>query len=229
MGNESTFRTAPRGRRVTPISGATRPNQEPTISRIALLALASLIGLSGCAERPPDADSARASGTAAPTRPSAAALALLADSATADSVALATLPPRQRGDLDLGPLLTEDALKDTSVALCQPLSEPGDPQLRHRLKGRWPDRLAVILFVRADRASATLQRVELVRRTVDSVQRGYTWDRDGDRTQAVEWPRTGGPAQTYELPAGTPAPLALRALGRRLLALPCTGASPGQP
>jgi hypothetical protein len=196
--------------------------------RSAVLAHASLVVLAACAERPDGADTTRAP-VADASRPTQAALTRLADSAAVDSVALATLPPRQLADFDLGPLLSESAVRDTSVALCQPLSRPNEPEVRHRLKGRWPDQLAVVLFVRADRATAAIHRVELVRRTVDSTQRGYTWDRDGDRTQAIDWPKAGGAPETYDLPVGTPAPLALRALGRRLLALPCTGPTPGQP
>lgn len=160
-----------------------------------------------------------------------AADSLLADSAAADSAAFAGLPPRLRDDLDMGPLLSERALQDSALAYCQPLSDPTDREVRKRLQGRWPAQLAVVLFVRADRASGTVNRVELVRHVEEEGrgrgQRGYIWDRDTDETQAIEWAPGRSTPETYQLPKGTPTPRVLRGLGRRLLVLPCTGARPG--
>jgi hypothetical protein len=153
---------------------------------------------------------------------------LLTDSAAGDSAAWRSLPARLRRDLDLGPLLTERALRDSARAYCQPLADDTAMDVRKRLRGRWPDSLAVILFVRASRASGALKRVELVRRTTDGGQRGYIWAADGDQTQGAEWPRGSPRPETRTLPAGTPTPRALRGLGRRLLVLPCTGTPPSR-
>ena len=209
------------------------PISEPGLSRAAVLAVAfALLGAFSCADQSDpgelarEADSARTADSMVLSGPGPAVV-LLADSAAADSVAMASLPSRLRGDLDIRVLLSADALEDSSRAYCQPLSPDADAEVRKRLRGRWPDSLALVLFVRADRASGALNRVELVRRTADGGQRGYIWDRDAGETKAVEWPADFGRPDTYELPEGTPTPLALRGLGRRLLVLPCTGAPPG--
>ena len=109
-----------------------------------------------------------------------------------------------------------------SRAYCQPLSDSTSREVRKRLRGKVDGRVAV-LFARADRASGVLNRVELVRRPAAGGQRGYIWDRAEDETKSVEWKPGGGTPETYALPEGTPAPRALRALGRRLIVLPCTG------
>ena len=147
--------------------------------------------------------------------------------AAADSVALATIPGRLRPDFDIVPQVTVDALRDSVTAYCQPLSDSGDAQVRKRLRGEWPRGHLTVLFVRADQGTGTLQRVELVRRPPQGNQRGYIWDADSDETTAVEWTAGRRDPDTYLLPEGTPMPRALRALGRRLLALPCVGRAPG--
>lgn len=153
---------------------------------------------------------------------------LLLDSARGDSAAFASLPASLRRDMDLGPLLTAGALRDSARAYCQPLADDTATDVRKRLRGRWPDTLAVVLFVRAQRASGSLRRVELVRRTREGGQRGYIWDAESDVTQGAEWPQGASRPEVRTLPAGTPSPRALRGLGRRLLVLPCTGNPPGR-
>lgn len=188
--------------------------------------LGAVLAAGACGDRPPKPWPGAQ--TSAPrdsvVRPGTTPATLLADSAAGDSAAFASLPDALREDLTVGPLLTTAALRDSARAYCQPISDSTDPQIRTRLRGRWPDTLAVVLFVRADRASGALGRVELLRRTTDGQQRGYIWDGDGNVTEAVEW--LGGRSVTRVLPEGTPAPRALRGLGRRLLVLPCTGKPP---
>ena len=193
--------------------------------------LCALGATAACSEGPSPSrlarmsDSARAAAKADSARPKTSAASLLADSAAADSAALASLPPRLRSDLDVIPLLSERALRDSTRAYCQPLSDSASAEVRKRLRGQLEGRLAV-LFVRADRRSGALSRVELVRRPAEGGQRGYIWDRADDQTKAVDWVAGRSTPETYVLPEGTPAPRALRGLGRRLLVLPCTGARP---
>jgi hypothetical protein len=187
-----------------------------------MLRVASLLLLLGCAR-----DRSDAADTAAPA--SANAEALARDSAAGDSLALATIPERLRPDFDIQPQVTLDALSDSVSAFCQPLSDPDDAEVRKRLRGEWPRGHLTVLFVRADRSTGALHRVELVRRPPQGTQRGYIWDGDSDKTTAVEWTAGRRDPTTYTLPEGTPAPRALRALGRRLLVLPCSGRRPGAP
>ena len=197
-----------------------------SVSIIPAAGVALILAAAGCSDRPPKpwpGTQTTAARDSAP-RPTTTAASLLADSAAADSAALAGLPDALREDLAVGPLLTTAALRDSARAYCQPVSDSTDREVRKRLRGRWPDTLMVVLFVRADRASGALGRVELLRRTADGQQRGYIWDGDGNTTEAVEW--LGGRSVTRVLPEGTPAPRALRGLGRRLLVLPCTGNPP---
>ena len=183
-----------------------------------MLRVASLFLLLACArERNDERDTAAAQN----------AESLVRDSAAADSVALATIPERLRPDFDIQSQVTRDALRDSVSAYCQPLSDRDDAEVRKRLRGEWPRGHLTVLFVRADRASGALRRVELVRRPPQGAQRGYIWDGDSDQTTAVEWTAGRRDPETYTLPPGTPAPRALRALGRRLLVLPCQGRPPG--
>lgn len=176
---------------------------------VALVALAAC----GSGERPSMTDTADS--LAAASR--SPLTALLTDSAHADSIALATLPPRQRHDFAMDELLAAAARGDTAIARCEPLSQPTEPELRIRMRARDRGNLAVVLFARADRTSGELRRVELARRTSDGGQVGYTWDADASALTALEWaPGQREPVQ-YEMPAGTPTPRALRGLGRRLL------------
>ena len=195
------------------------------------MALATSASISACSDGPSPSrlarmsDSARSAAKADSLRPKTSAVSLLADSAAADSAAMASLPPRLRTDFDLLPLFSEEALRDSSVAYCQPLSDSTSAEVRKRLRGQLRGRLAV-LFVRANRRSGALERVELVRRPAEGGQRGYIWDRAEDETKSVEWAAGRGTPETYALPEGTPAPRALRGLGRRLLVLPCAGLRP---
>jgi hypothetical protein len=152
---------------------------------------------------------------------------LLADSAAGDSAALRSLPPALQDALDVGDALSPAALRDTAQARCDQLR--GAPnELRPRLRAKLPDGTALVLFARADQPGGTLRRVELVRRTANGGQRGFIWRADEDETSSVEWPFGRGEApETTVLPRGGPVPRALRALGRRLLVLPC-GASPAE-
>lgn len=188
-----------------------------------MLRLAALLVLIACARQedrgPPD--------TASPALTSADILAR--DSALADSIALAALPERLRSDFDIGPQLALDALGDSALAYCQPLSDPDETEIRKRLRGEYPRNHLTVLFVRADRTTGALRRVELVRRPPQGAQRGYIWNGDSDQTTAVEWTAGRRDPETYTVPEGTPTPRALRALGRRLLVLPCQGRRPGAP
>lgn len=202
------------------------PPSGVSVAAIAAAGVALILAAAGCSDRPPKpwpGTPTTAARDSAP-RPTTTAASLLADSAAGDSAALAGLPDQLREDLTVGPLLTTAALRDSARAYCQPISDTADPVIRKRLRGRWPDTLMVVLFVRADRASGALGRVELLRRTTDGQQRGYIWDEEANSTEAVEW--LGGRSVTRVLPEGTPAPRALRGLGRRLLVLPCRGNAP---
>lgn len=199
------------------------------VASVKVLVLAGMgLLLSSCSDGPSPsrlarmADSARAAAKADSARPRTSAASLLRDSAAADSAALSNLPARIREDFDIAELFSARALQDSSRAYCQPLSDSSSREVRKRLRGKVDGRVAV-LFARADRASGVLNRVELVRRPAAGGQRGYIWDRAEDVTKSVEWKPGGGTPETYGLPEGTPAPRALRALGRRLIVLPCTG------
>jgi len=182
--------------------------------RVVRLRLLSLVLVVACDAR----QVARA------TTPSAAAadsVHVAADSARADSVALASLPPRLAAEFDVGALLTADALRDTLHVRCEPLGTPAAPELRRRLRAVRPDSTRMVLFARAARTGGALHRVELVRRHADGSQRGFIWTAAGDVVQTIEWPATGGRPEITQLPRGEPTARALRALARRLLALPC--------
>ena len=165
---------------------------------------------------------------------------LLADSAAGDRAAIASLPPALREAMDLGTLLAPAALRDTARVRCDQLGGGVPGEVRTRLRARLEDGTALVLFARAERATGSLRRVELVRRTPGRGQRGFAWRADEDETSSVEWPAEQGlPPETMVLPRGGPAPRALRALGRRLLVLPChppardradsTSGAPGDP
>jgi hypothetical protein len=146
---------------------------------------------------------------------------LLRDSAAADSQALAMLPAARQQDFDVLDLLSETALSDSSRAYCQPFADTTDGDTRRRLRSSWPEPWITVLFVRADRASGSLRRVEMVRRRRNGPQNGYIWDAERNETRAIEWTAAG--QQEYTVPEGTPVPRALRGLGRRLLVAPCDG------
>ncbi len=156
-------------------------------------------------------------------------LQALQDSAAGDSAALATLPPALQSVLRLEPWLTDRHIAATPDAECRTLGDSLPDVLvaeRRRVRLRLPDSSAVVVFVRADRESATLRRIEVVRRPPDDEQRGFIWRDDGDETTEVRWPDGPfGRMETAPQPRGSPVPRALRALGRRVLVLTCDGAA----
>lgn len=148
----------------------------------------------------------------------------LADSAAGDSAAFASLPPTLAAALDVRHVLDPAFLGDTARAYCQPLGPSNAPHQRRRIRARLGDTL-VVLFARADRATASLQRVELVRRPLDGgLQHGFTWDARTDEAYEVDWTADMATAtESGRVPRSSPAPRAIRALGRLVLGAPCTG------
>lgn len=150
-----------------------------------------------------------------------------ADSAAGDSAALASLPPALQPVLRLEPYLTAAYLAATPDAECLVLGDDDArltlPVERRRVRLRLPDSSALVVYVRADPASAALRLVQIVRNPVDGQQRGYIWEGESDATVEARWPRSGrGRPEHAPQPRGGPVPRAVRALGRRVLALPCT-------
>lgn len=149
----------------------------------------------------------------------------LADSAAGDRAALVTLPPALQQILRLEPYLDDSYIKATPDAECRILDADLPERLRaerRRVRVRLPDSSAVVVYVRAAAGSATLERVEIVRRPLHGDQLGFIWDSSDDGTLEVRWPaelRGGTEASTQ--PRGGPIPRAVRALGRRVLALDC--------
>lgn len=159
-------------------------------------------------------------------------LQTLRDSAPGDSAALETLPPALQSVLRLEPYLTDRHIAATPDAECRTLGDDLPDVLvaeRRRVRLRLPDSSAVVVFARADRESATLRRVEVVRRPPDDEQRGFIWRDDGDHTTEVRWPDgPSGRMETAPQPRGGPVPRALRALGRRVLVLTCEDGAEGE-
>lgn len=148
-----------------------------------------------------------------------------ADSAEGDSAALATLPPALQRVLRLERYLTDRYVANAEDSDCLLLGDSVPDVVlaeRRRVHLRLPDSSAVVVFVRADRDGATLRRVEVVRNPVDGEQLGFIWDGSDDVTLEVRWPNgVGARTETARQPRGSPIPRALRALGRRALALTC--------
>lgn len=192
--------------------GARRPSSRLTLAAPLALAAALLAGCGlGDAHEPP--------ATVRDLR-----LQALRDSAAGDSAALATLPPALQAVLRLEPYLTDRHIAATPDAECRTLGDSLPDVLvaeRRRVRLRLPDSSAVVLVTRADRESATLRRIEVVRR-LDDEQHGFIWRDDGDQTIEVRWPEGPfGRMETAPQPRGGPVPRALRALGRRVLVLTC--------
>ena len=146
-----------------------------------------------------------------------------------DSAVFASLPPTLARALDVRAVLTPDALRDTTRVVCESLRVSDSVDVRRRLRALLPDSARTVLFVRARRGGA-LRRVELVRRAPGGAQRGFIWDAQADAVRSVVWARAGaGGAEVTTLPRGGPLPSAIRALGARLLALPCPRAVPNAP
>ncbi|HYC53142.1 MAG TPA: hypothetical protein VEB19_18705 [Gemmatimonadaceae bacterium] len=188
---------------------------------IMTVALACAVG--GCREGASGsrlgqlAESARVNSALGPP-PATSPASLLKDSAAADSAALASLPDGVRPDFDVDSRLARARRGHADHGTCREISDSTAPDIRKRLRVQEEDSL-LILFVRADRRSGILKRVELLRRSGEQPQRGWVWDADRNETESVEW--SGGTQQSYVVPAGTPTPRALRALGRKLLVLEC--------
>jgi hypothetical protein len=181
----------------------------------AVSAIVAILAASGC-----QADSPRSviSDTLTP------AARQLADSAVGDSAAFAALPPTLAAALDVRRVFDPAFLGDSARAYCQPLGAADAPHQRRRIRVRLGDTL-VVLFARADRATASLQRVELVRRPLDGgLQHGFTWDVATDEAREVDWVADVATAtESGQIPRSSPAPRAIRAIGRLVLAAPCTG------
>ena len=154
----------------------------------------------------------------------------LADSAAGDSAALATLPPALQEVLRIEPYLTDAFLSATPGAECRVLETALPEALRaerRRVRVRLPDSSAVVVYVRVPSAGVGLERVEIVRRPLHGEQLGFIWDAGDDRTTEVRWPTDlHGRTEAAPQPRGGPVPRAVRALGRRVLALRCDGDSP---
>lgn len=149
----------------------------------------------------------------------------LADSAAGDRAALAALPPALQQLLRLEPYLDDAYLRATPKAECRVLDAELPERLRaerRRVRMRLPDSSAVVVYVRAAAGSAALERVEVVRRPAGGEQVGFIWDGSDDGTVEVRWPaELRGGTETAPQPRGGPVPRAIRALGRRVLALDC--------
>lgn len=150
---------------------------------------------------------------------------LAVDSAAADSAAFESLPHGLSELLDLRDVLTEEGLAEATSVSCVPLGTDRSGEVRRRLSLRLHDSSTVILFAVADDSSGSLDRVEFLRRHPGQGQRGLTWEADRDRTSSTWWAEPGRGARRRldrgAIPRGGPVPRVLRALGRRLLTLPC--------
>lgn len=155
---------------------------------------------------------------------------LVADSASADSAAFATLPPALRGWLDVRGFLDPAVRATLPFTECAELDSPDAGLQRLRLSLRLPGDTAVVLYAVADRGSGALDRVEFIRRPPRDGQRGVVWDVQRDRTFSSWWHETprglSRRAERGEIPRGGPVPRALRALGRQLFTVPCADVPP---
>lgn len=181
----------------------------------ALTSIGAIGGIGACAG-PPEAAAART-----PFEQ------LAADSAVGDSAALAALPPALSEWLDVRALLTAEAQASVELAECQQMESPDPSLTRRRLRLRMEPSEALVLYAVADADTGTLERVEFVRRRANEGQRGIVWERERDRTHSTWWRETpwglSRRAERGEIPRGGPVPRAMRALGRQLLTMPCTG------
>lgn len=186
---------------------------------LALLTIASCSLLGAC-----DRSDAREPSTVREVR-----LQELADSAAGDRAALVALPPALQQVLRLEPYLDDSYLRSTPFAECRVLDADLPERLRaerRRVRMRLPDSSAVVVYVRAAAGSATLERVEIVRRPMGGEQLGFIWDASGDGTLEVRWPpELRGGTEAAPQPRGGPVPRAVRAIGRRVLALDCAPAT----
>ncbi|MEX2180590.1 MAG: hypothetical protein WD771_00975 [Gemmatimonadaceae bacterium] len=179
-----------------------------------LVALGALVATGGACDGPPAAEAAR-------TPFEQIAL----DSLVGDSLAFEDLPPRLLPLIDIRQYVAEVALDSLPFASCDELADAAPGERRRRLRLRLPDTSTVVLYAVADREAGTLGRVELIRRLPHAGQRGFIWDADPDRAQSVWWNEPGWSrsrrVERGDVPRSSPIPRALRALGRRLNAMPC--------
>ncbi len=136
---------------------------------------------------------------------------MAAQTAAADRAAFASLSHEERRFLDV-----RQELADTSLA-CVQQGTTSTGESRRRLQGRLPDGSSLVVFARVRARTGEVMRVEFVR-TRDGVQRGITWDADGNRTTGVDWNAKRTDATTYPIPSGGPVPQVLRGLARRIVA-----------
>ncbi|MBL8960618.1 MAG: hypothetical protein JNJ98_12255 [Gemmatimonadetes bacterium] len=129
----------------------------------------------------------------------------------ADSAAFASLSRVQRDLLDVRRELANPQLS------CISLGVTPSGQERRRIQGRLQDGSSLVVFARSRPDSGVITRVEFVR-TRDGVQRGYTWDADGNVTTGVDWTPDRSRATSFPVPSGGPVPQVLRGLGRRVIA-----------
>lgn len=153
-----------------------------------------------------------------------------ADSMPGDSAALAALPPRLQDALRLERHLTDSVIAASPDDSCRilPARTPAAAlSERRQVHLRLPDSSAVVMFVRAEANGAGLERVEIARNPVGGEQLGWVWDVRKDETIEARWPRgPRGSIESAPQPRGGPIPRAVRALGRRVLALSvCTVAA----
>lgn len=158
---------------------------------------------------------------------------LRADSSDGDAAAWAALPSGLHAAFALRELLGSVAAESLPLYECIQLPGRRDDEIRRRLQVRFVDSSAAVLFVIADHERGTLKRVEFVRRTPRSGQRGFIWDGVRDRTTSIWW--FEGPRglsrrdERGDVPRGSPIPRAVRGLGRQLLVAPCTASDTNSP
>lgn len=179
---------------------------------VAALAIGAVVACAG----PPEAQAARTPFER-----------LAADSAAGDSAALATLPPALSEWLDVRMLLVPAGQSSLEMVECRELESPDPSLTRRRLRMRLESNESLVLYAVADADSGTLERVEFVRRRVNAGQRGLVWERERDRTLSTWWREMpwglSRRVERGEIPRGGPVPRAMRALGRQLLTVPCSG------
>ena len=147
---------------------------------------------------------------------------LVADSASGDSAAFATLPEPMLEFLDVRTALATLSVDDSGCSILPPREEN---ELRRRIRLRLSNQTSASLYVVADDSSGIIARVEYLRREPGRGQRGLIWDGERDRTTSTWWTETtwglSRRVERGEIPRGSPAPRALRGLARHLLLLPC--------
>ena len=159
--------------------------------------------------------------------------------------ALAALPPALAEPLAIAPYLSDRWIARTPGAECT-IPDSGAAGVRRRVRMRLPDSSALVVyargiddsaetdrdaawhvFERAPADTASIQRVEIVRRARDGVQIGFVWDAPRGRASVVRWPAAGGYRAEESLhPRNSALTPALVAAGRRVLTLRCPAHGP---